>query len=55
MILTEHTITDLQIDITKNEHKDHKVVPEKRENWVLFVSSIIFGISLMLTFNAKFW
>ena len=27
----------------------------KRENWVLFVSSAIFGISLMLTLNAKFW
>tara|TARA_B100000959_G_C14898219_1_gene589684 strand:- start:490 stop:1068 length:579 start_codon:yes stop_codon:yes gene_type:complete len=27
----------------------------KRENWVLFVSSVIFGISLMLTLNAKFW
>ena len=28
---------------------------KKRENWVLFVSSAIFGISLMLTVNAKFW
>ena len=28
---------------------------KKRENWVLFVSSAIFGISLMLTLNAKFW
>jgi len=27
----------------------------KRENWVFFVSSAIFGISLMLTLNAKFW
>ena len=27
----------------------------KRENWVLFVSSAIFGISLMLTLSAKFW
>ncbi len=27
---------------------------KKRENWVLFVSSAIFGISLMLTLNAKF-
>jgi len=26
---------------------------KKRENWVLFVSSAIFGISLMLTLNAK--
>ena len=32
-----------------------KLMFKKRENWVLFVSSIIFGISLMLTFNAKFW
>jgi len=28
---------------------------KKRENWVLFVSSAIFGVSLMLTLNAKFW
>tara|TARA_Y100001936_G_scaffold65168_1_gene63968 strand:- start:3148 stop:3726 length:579 start_codon:yes stop_codon:yes gene_type:complete len=28
---------------------------KKKENWVLFVSSAIFGISLMLTLNAKFW
>ena len=28
---------------------------KKRENWVLFMSSAIFGISLMLTLNAKFW
>ena len=28
---------------------------KKRENWVFFVSSAIFGISLMLTLNAKFW
>ena len=28
---------------------------KKRENWVLFVSSAIFGISLILTLNAKFW
>ena len=28
---------------------------KKRENWVLFVSYAIFGISLMLTLNAKFW
>ncbi len=28
---------------------------KSRENWVLFVSSAIFGISLMLTLNAKFW
>ena len=28
---------------------------KKRENWILFVSSAIFGISLMLTLNAKFW
>ena len=28
---------------------------KKRENWVLFVSSVIFGISLMLTLNTKFW
>lgn len=27
----------------------------KRENWVFFVSSAIFGVSLMLTLNAKFW
>ena len=32
-----------------------KLMFKKRENWVLFVSSIIFGISLMLTVNAKFW
>tara|TARA_B100000575_G_scaffold165214_1_gene132051 strand:+ start:661 stop:1239 length:579 start_codon:yes stop_codon:yes gene_type:complete len=28
---------------------------KKRENWVFFVSSAIFGVSLMLTLNAKFW
>ena len=28
---------------------------KKRENWIFFVSSAIFGISLMLTLNAKFW
>tara|TARA_B100000459_G_scaffold142714_1_gene103582 strand:+ start:499 stop:1077 length:579 start_codon:yes stop_codon:yes gene_type:complete len=32
-----------------------KLMFKKRENWVLFISSVIFGISLMLTFNAKFW
>ena len=32
-----------------------KLMFKKRENWVLFVSSAIFGISLMLTLNAKFW
>ena len=32
-----------------------KLMFKKRENWVLFVSSAIFGISLMLTINAKFW
>ena len=28
---------------------------KKRESWVFFVSSAIFGVSLMLTLNAKFW
>ena len=28
---------------------------KKRENWVFFVSSAIFGVSLILTLNAKFW
>tara|TARA_B100001057_G_scaffold198948_1_gene199553 strand:+ start:29132 stop:29710 length:579 start_codon:yes stop_codon:yes gene_type:complete len=28
---------------------------KKRENWIFFVSSAIFGVSLMLTLNAKFW
>lgn len=28
---------------------------KKTENWVFFVSSAIFGVSLMLTLNAKFW
>ena len=32
-----------------------KLMFKKRENWLLFVSSAIFGISLMLTLNAKFW
>ena len=32
-----------------------KLMFKKRENWLLFVSSAIFGISLMLTINAKFW
>ena len=34
---------------------DSNYLFKKRENWVLFVSSAIFGISLMLTLNAKFW
>ena len=32
-----------------------KLMFKKRENWVLFVYSAIFCISLMLTLNAKFW
>ncbi len=32
-----------------------KYLFKQREKWVLFVSSVIFGISLMLTINAKFW
>ena len=32
-----------------------KLMFKKRENWLLFVSSAIFGISFMLTITAKFW
>lgn len=32
-----------------------RFVFSKREDWILFVSALIMGISFMLIFNAKFW
>ena len=32
-----------------------RFVFSKREDWVLFISSLIMGVSLMLISNAKFW
>ena len=32
-----------------------KFVFSKREDWILFISSLIMGISLILMSNAKFW
>jgi hypothetical protein len=32
-----------------------RFVFSKREDWILFISSIIMGVSLMLISNAKFW
>jgi hypothetical protein len=32
-----------------------RFVFSKREDWILFISSLIMGVSLMLISNAKFW
>ena len=32
-----------------------KFVLSKRKDWILFISSLIMGVSLMLISNAKFW